>query len=48
MIEMPVAAVKRDGMIVDLARNPELVIYVFCPLLMIQLEFIGLHRIQLL
>ena len=43
MVELPVAAMKRNGMIIDLARNPKLVIQTPRFLRAIELEFEGLH-----
>lgn len=48
MIELPVAAMERDGMIVDLACDPKLVIQPPRLLRAIELEFEGLHVVQLL
>ena len=48
MVELPVAAMERDGMVVDLARHPELVIQPPRPFRAVELEFEGLHAVQLL
>lgn len=48
MIELPVATMERDGMVVDLARDPKLMIQPPRLLRAIKLEFEGLHVVQLL
>jgi hypothetical protein len=46
--ELPVAAMKRDGMIADLARDPKLMIQPPRLLRAVKFEFEGLYVVQLL
>ena len=44
MVEMPISAVKRDGMVVDFAGYPKLVVDMLRALLSIQLELVRLDH----
>ena len=44
MVEMPISAVKRDGMVVDFASHPKLMIDMLRALLSIQLELVRLDH----